>query len=398
MKKVFIPLLTVAVVVSIVFAGCVPAVEPAPPVTPPVTPPGAPVIPPPVTPPEVPTELPGWGPMKGLAVKPDGTPYYFAYSFCLLYNPWMAFTIGIFESYMTRAGAVYTAHDANVSIDKQMADLEDLLIRKPDGVLLQPVDGDAAVPAAEKLAQAGIPVFNYDVRVPTPTIVSSARVDNFDEGWAMGKYLVNYFEEKGIPGHAYELYGYLGSELSRQRSAGFHAALEGTNIEILTSAETFYAEEKACDFVMDTLPAHPEINAVFDHGVASGTYKGLEAIEKLYPVGHPLHIVHVTISLNSDTAEIMRDGYCDACAVECPWIQVDIEAKAMFTHVILGKPVPKEVILPTTVHTYETIVEEFESPTPTVWGIIIFRQIPYDALPVMDLPEIIVTPTRAMLE
>ena len=62
MKKIFIPLMTVVVVVSIVFAGCVPAVEPAPPVTPPpVTPPPVtppPVEPPPVTPPVV--EPPAW--------------------------------------------------------------------------------------------------------------------------------------------------------------------------------------------------------------------------------------------------------------------------------------------------------------------------------------------------
>ena len=51
MKRFIIPLATVAVVVSMLLAGCMPGAAPTPPVTPPpVTPP--PVTPPPVTPPE----------------------------------------------------------------------------------------------------------------------------------------------------------------------------------------------------------------------------------------------------------------------------------------------------------------------------------------------------------
>ena len=49
MRKFIVPLVTAVVVVSIIFAGCVP--EAAPPVTPPVTPPVEPVVPP-VEPPE----------------------------------------------------------------------------------------------------------------------------------------------------------------------------------------------------------------------------------------------------------------------------------------------------------------------------------------------------------
>lgn len=78
MKKIFIPLLTVAVLVAIVLGGCVPGA--APPVTPPVTPPPVtPPVEPPVTPPpavEYPAEIPigvvcalsgGW---SGFGVKP----------------------------------------------------------------------------------------------------------------------------------------------------------------------------------------------------------------------------------------------------------------------------------------------------------------------------------------
>ena len=118
MKKIFIPLLTVAVLVSIIFAGCVPGAAPTPPVTPPpVTPPGAPVIPPPVTPPEVAEKF-------GLADIPEignKTPLHIiieAGAFCDKIIPY-------FEDFSEATGVPtsYETHGSIVLYSKQMPEI-----------------------------------------------------------------------------------------------------------------------------------------------------------------------------------------------------------------------------------------------------------------------------------
>lgn len=306
----------------------------------------------------------------------------------------MAFNIGIFEAYCEKAGATCTVHDPMFDVSKQVADLEDLVVKSPDGVVLHPVDGDATAPAAEKLSDAGIPVVNFDVEVMSPTIISFTTHDNTEMGRVIGEWTADHFEQAGVPGVVYECQGALTMRITTERHEGFLQGIEGSNVTLITGPDCEWADEQCTDAVMAYVAAHPEVNCVFTHGgMLKGATEGLRSLDRLYPVDDPNHVLAVSIDANDQTCELIREGWASAVTDHSPWEQVDCAVKALFHHVCLGNPVPKKIILPCKVLTHDMIVADWEqSGTPDIWGNIMLKEIPYDELIPLDMSEFIETP------
>jgi ABC-type sugar transport system substrate-binding protein len=390
MKKFIVPLVTVAVVASIIFAGCVPGAAPTPPA------PAAPTVAGPAAPPA--KGMLAGNPLEGLAVKPDGTPYTFAYEYIFLYNPYMAFAEGVWADYMSKAGAKSIEIDANLDETAEISGLTDLLTTKPDAVLVHPVDGWAAAPAVDKLTAAGIPVFNYCVECVTESIVSYVEANHYEMGKTIGKWTADYFAAKGEPGYVFECQGLIKTFIAMGRHDGFMAAIDGTNVHMEPGPDCAWADEECCNNVISAFPAHPEYNCVYTHGgMLDGATSGLRTVGLLYPVGDPNHIVAVSIDANDATCRLIHDGWADAVVSHDPWPEVDYITKAMFTNVILGQPVPyKDLVLPSPIYTYQDIVTDWGRDMPIIWGVIMDKQIDYNTLPVLDMSDYIQTPTAAM--
>ena len=413
MKKFIVPLLTAVMVVSIMFAGCMPAAAPPvtpPPVTPPpVTPPPVtppPVTPPPVTPPaavtpptpaptppdDVPAGHPGT-PFAGLAVKPDGTPYRFAYSCCGLNIPWHVFSSQIFTSYITRAGGeVVVVLDPNFDVAKQVADMEDLAVRGGcEGLILNPVDPATLIPTVEKLLNAGIPSFGFGD--PVDNAVANSVVDYVKLGELAGKCFEDAGKKLGKPILVYEIMGHSAHPSARQRSQGLHNILDvSTYAQVAgTSATCNWSGTLAASAIVDAMGTHPEWNGVYDMGnMADGVVSGLKTIDRYLPIGDPNHVV--TVCTDETEAALMgvKAGYIDYDLSHGPWEEVDGAIKAMFLYVILGKPVN---------HTYlgrMYPITENNIDNPLIWGNAMILGTPYDSLPVLDLSDIIPTPYKGM--
>jgi len=309
----------------------------------------------------------------------------------------MAFSVGIWESYMQKAGAEYTLHDANLDVAAELAMLEDLVVAKPDGVLVHPVDGWAAAPMVDKLTEAGIPVFNFCVECPTESVVGYYEANNFEMGKAMGEWVADYFEQAGVPGYVFECQGLIKTFIAMGRHDGFMAGIEGSNVTMNPGPDCEWADEKCSNGVIDAFPAHPEYNCVYCHGgMVNGAIEGLRTVGRLYPVGDPEHVLSVSVDANDQTCRLIREGWSSAVTSHDSWPEVDLSIKAMFTHVILGKSVPQKVILPSPVYFYDEVVADWERELPLIWGNIMLKEIPYDDLPVLDMSDYIETPTAAM--
>jgi len=300
----------------------------------------------------------------------------------------------MFESYCARAGAVSSLHDADMDVGKQLADLEDLIVKKPDGVIIHPVDGDAAAPGADKLTAAGIPVFNYDVEVMSDNVLSFTTHNNVTMWKVIGEWTVDHFDKKGIPGVIYECQGAMEMRITGERHQGFLEAVEGSNVSLITGPDCAWADEECTNAVLAYVGAHPEVNGIYTHGgMLKGASEGLRSLDRLYPVGDPDHVVAVTVDANDSTCALIRDGWADAVTDHSPWEQTDCCTKAAFHYVILGNPVPEYIELPCKVVDYDMIMEDLERPIPTIWGVIMLSEIPWDDLAVLDMSEFIETPT-----
>ena len=383
MKRVFIPLLTVAVVVGIVFAGCVGA--PAPPVTPvePVTPvtPVTPVEP--VTPPEAPLkvkdlseyqdliakgiidpELP-INPYEGLAIKPDGTPYKFAiahaYSGCDVTRTWERMITSLTE----RAGAETTLHVADWDLDGQIGFIEDqITIGQIDALFIFAVTEDALVPSVDKLVAGGISVFAYDIDIPNPKITTFVHHDfDGDTGQPYGTnvvadYFVGAARDTGKHIYLFEVWGSKAMATSHERNRGLHAVLDQYPdlVTVMESADSDWRNEITADLVIDAFTAHPELNACYHHGGGgTGAIEGLRSVGRLLPVGNPDRVLICNNDLDTAGVEAMDAEQMDACGTHGAWDFSDTLVKCCFWNVILGEPVPARIHLPMFLVTRENI-------------------------------------------
>ncbi len=73
--------------------------------------------------------------------------------------------LGYFEKYMKGLGHEVIVTNAEGKVDKQIADIEALIQKKPDVILIRSVDPEGLVPAFEACKAAGIPSIDSDFGV-----------------------------------------------------------------------------------------------------------------------------------------------------------------------------------------------------------------------------------------
>src|SRR5665648_1277300 len=80
--------------------------------------------------------------------------------------------------------------DAQNDPAKQVSDIEDLIQKKVDVILLNPTDADALVPAVEQANKAGIPLLTIDRSVNGGDVALHIASDNVKGGGMAAAYLV----------------------------------------------------------------------------------------------------------------------------------------------------------------------------------------------------------------
>ena len=55
--------------------------------------------------------------------------------------------------------------DGRNNVGKQISDVEDMITRNFDGILISPIDAKGLIPAVEKAQNAGVPMISFDRKV-----------------------------------------------------------------------------------------------------------------------------------------------------------------------------------------------------------------------------------------
>lgn len=376
MKRFLIPLLTAAVIVSIVLAGCVPAPAPPTPAPPAPAPPSA---------------LCPWG--GDFAVKPDGTPYFVGFAIVWLGDEWCQSAVGVGTSLLERAGAEVVSFDPNLDEAAQIGFLEDLMaLTPPDALILHPVSEAALNPFAEWYEDAGIPVFNFDLILPSEEVTCrvSHKFKDPDIGTGLaGGFFVEKAEELGKPLKVYFIWGIRGWEMCQDRFRGFTAitAQHPDLITVVESADSEWSPEIMAELVEDAFTADPELNAIFIMGgMPTGVVSALRAVGRLYPVGDPEHVIVLSHDLNPAAESAMTEGDIDATLDHMSWDLVQLIDNFLFYNVVLGQPVPQLYYEPMVVVTTEN------KDTLQIYGVnvnyTLYPWPEWDEWPVMDFSEL----------
>ncbi|MES2933337.1 MAG: substrate-binding domain-containing protein [Pseudomonadota bacterium] len=174
---------------------------------------------------------------------------------------WMGAIIKNAEDQAKAQGVKYvltTASDPN----KQTNDIENLIAKKVDAVVILPVENDVMNFVAARLRAAKIPLIVVDRELKTPYFAALVRGDNVGIGVNAGKYLCNALGGKG---NVVEIIG-VPASVTTQRSTGFRQARKACpGLKLVDYQAGDFSKDKAYATMQKILKLQPKIDAIYTH-------------------------------------------------------------------------------------------------------------------------------------
>jgi len=169
--------------------------------------------------------------------------------------------------------------NADDKLDKQITDVEDLIQRKVD-VLIINATQDGAVAVVDKAAKAGIPVITLQRAIPSTMVAAHIGTDNVVIGRLGAQWIAKKLGDKG---NVVVLEGIPGAASSEDRKKG--AAEEfpkHPGIKIVSQQSGQYDRAKAMNVMENILQAQPKIDAVycFNDEMAMGALAAVKAAKR----------------------------------------------------------------------------------------------------------------------
>ncbi len=169
--------------------------------------------------------------------------------------------------------------NANNSNGTQLNQVEDLIQRKVDAIILNPTDSDALVPAVKAANNAGIPVIALDRSVNGGKVAMFIASDNVEYGKMEAQYVVKVLNGKG---NVVLLTGVPGASATRDRSKGIMDVLsQYPNIHIVANQTAQFDMATAMTVMESILVANPNIDAI----IAENDEMALGAIQAIKASG-----------------------------------------------------------------------------------------------------------------
>jgi ribose transport system substrate-binding protein len=256
-----------------------------------------------------------------------------------------------------KQGVEITVLDGQSNTEVQTRQIEDLLVKGVDAIVISPNNSTEIVPAVRRANEAKVPVVALDAVVGEgANVVTHVGFDNE----AGGKVAAEYLAKLGVK-KALELQGAIGAYHAQKRGGGFEGEAKG-KYEVLPRPAEWLAEN-AQAITADVLTANPDVDAIFSHNdeMIRGVLAGLRQIGKAAKVGESGHIAIVAVDGTPLALQRIRNGEQDGTVNQDPF---EMGALAIRSAVaaIKGQSVPPQQLLPPTLVTKENVDDK------ALWG------------------------------
>ncbi|MGM0414778.1 MAG: D-ribose ABC transporter substrate-binding protein [Bacillota bacterium] len=249
--------------------------------------------------------------VAGFAGNVEAVHYEIGLAVSTLDNPFFVDLADGAEEAAEEHGVDLTIVDAGDDAATQMSSVEDLVVQGMDLIAINPVDGDAIVPAIEGADMMDIPVITVDRGAATDVAVHIAS-DNVEGGRMAAEYMADMLDNEG---RVIELEGIPGTSAARERGEGFNEIMnEIDGIEIIASQPADFNRSEGMSVMEDLLEAHENIDAVFAHN----DEMALGAIEAIDAAGLNDEIMVVGFDAIDDALEAVEEGTMAATIAQQP--------------------------------------------------------------------------------
>ena len=205
------------------------------------------------------------------------------------------------------AGATVNVSTADGDASKQANDVNTLVSAGARGVLIDPVDADAIVPAITRADAQGAKVVAIDGSAAGGPLAIQVATDNYGAGQAACQVIG---DQLGGTGTVLNLQGTLTNQAGRNRSDGFTECMAANYPQITVVSNAFNFDAALCSQLAQTQLSTAQIDGVF---AAAAQCLGpvtsvLQSTGRLVLAGQPGHVPFVTIDGTPEELQAVREG------------------------------------------------------------------------------------------
>jgi ribose transport system substrate-binding protein len=204
------------------------------------------------------------------------------------------------------SGAKVILVDGQNKIDKQIADIEDLLTMGIKVLVINPSDEKGIVPAIQAANKAGVPVITIDRGAGGGEVAVHVGFDNYKAGYDAGLYIAKM---KGEKGKVAQLEGQAGTSVARERSQGLVDAIaKYPDMKVVYAKPCDWDTGKAMAATEDLLASAPDVVGIWAH--SDSMIMG--AVQALKAAGKNDQVITVGMGMYGGGPEAIKAGDLDA--------------------------------------------------------------------------------------
>lgn len=286
-------------------------------------------------------------------------------------TPWFEAMVGAAKELSEANNIELIVIDAQNKPDKQVADVEDLIARGVDGIVLDPCHPTAILTAVQQVNAAGIPILGVNSAIDTSanpnarvkTIITS---DNYTIGYGVGYELGKKWNKSEA--NVVVMSGHIGDLEGWQRRNGFIAGLSEYQYEKFGAAKINilaqrYAgdwdPDKAMTQMQDILVKFPkQIDILFSEGDAMA----LSCVTALKSAGESQVLVG-SIDGQLEAVEALKNGEIVAIGINSA-VETGKAGIENLMKVINGEDISTRIYLPSPTITQENVDEYYDPNMP----------------------------------
>lgn len=212
--------------------------------------------------------------------------------------------------------------DAQNDTAKQNNDVEDLIQKKVDVLIINPVDSSAISSAVKDANDAGIPVITVDRSADSGKVLSLVASNSTKGGQMAAKYMI---EKLGANAKIAELQGTPGASATRERGKGFDEAVKG-KLTIATKQTAGFDRAKGLSVTENILQGNGDIVGIFSQNdeMALGAVQAVKAAKKT--------VMIVGFDGEDDGVKAVKAGEMAATVAQQPGEMGKLALQAAYDH------------------------------------------------------------------
>lgn len=196
------------------------------------------------------------------------------------------------------------------SIEDQAKITEQIIAKKPAGILIGPLNAEALTPSINRVIEAGIPVITVDTDAPNSKRLCYIGTDGYAAGQLAADIMADLLNKEGKVG----ISNLVGFATCEERAQGFRDRIKEMypNMSVTAEVDDKADEENATKVNTQMLIANPDLKGIFGVDAVSPIGMGA-AVKSLGKVGK---VMLVGFDPMPQTLQLIEDGVVQATMVQ----------------------------------------------------------------------------------